>query len=100
MFNFFPKSYRSWREVAKYGRLSQAIDDNIFHMYFARCIPKATATNSEYVILIASPWLQWLHESASELFVYVHYLLTYLLTYLLNYLSTYLLTYLATYLLT
>jgi hypothetical protein len=29
--------------------------------------PKATHTHSEYVILIAFPQQQWLHESASEL---------------------------------
>ena len=30
-------------------------------------IPKATSTNSEYEILIASPLQQWLHDRASLL---------------------------------
>ena len=34
-------------------------------------ITKATNTHSEYVILIAFPWQQWLQERASVLRVYV-----------------------------
>jgi len=33
----------------------------------AFCIPKATNTQSEYVILISFPPQQWLHEQASML---------------------------------
>ena len=36
-------------------------------MLIARWIPKATNTHSEYVILIAFPPQQWLHERASML---------------------------------
>ena len=36
-------------------------------MRIARCIPKATNTHSEYVILIAFPLKQSLHERASVL---------------------------------
>ena len=36
-------------------------------MRIACCIPKATDTHSEYVILIAFPQQQWLHELASVL---------------------------------
>jgi len=39
----------------------------IWRMRFASCIPKATNTHSEYVILIAFPLQQWLNESASML---------------------------------
>ena len=34
-------------------------------MRIACRVPKATNTHSEYVILIAFPLQQWLHESAS-----------------------------------
>jgi hypothetical protein len=39
----------------------------ILRMRIARCIPKATDTHTEYVILIAFPLQQWLHERASML---------------------------------
>jgi len=39
----------------------------IWCMRFAFWIPKATYTYSEYVILIAFPLQQWLHERASML---------------------------------
>ena len=32
--------------------------------HISRCIPKATNTHSEYVIVIAFPQEQWLHERA------------------------------------
>jgi len=38
----------------------------------AFCIPKATNTCSEYVILIALPLQQWLHECA-PMFHYMHF---------------------------
>jgi len=40
-------------------------------MRIACCIPKATKTLSEYVILIAFPLQQWLHESLNVM-LYVH----------------------------
>ena len=36
-------------------------------MTLFKWIPKATDTHSEYVIFIAFPLQQWLHESTSEL---------------------------------
>jgi hypothetical protein len=39
----------------------------IWHMYIACRIPKATNTHSEYVIRIAFPSHQWLHEDVSVL---------------------------------
>jgi hypothetical protein len=36
-------------------------------MRFECCVPKATNTHSEYVILISLPLQQWLHEHASVL---------------------------------
>jgi len=37
----------------------------VWRMRIACWIPKATYTHAEYVILIAVPLQQWLHESAS-----------------------------------
>jgi len=37
----------------------------IWCMLISRRVPKATNTHSEYVILIAFPLQQWLHERAS-----------------------------------
>jgi hypothetical protein len=41
--------------------------NTIWRMRIACCIPKVTKTHSEYVILIAFPLQQWLHERASML---------------------------------
>jgi hypothetical protein len=47
----------------------------IWRMRIARWIPKATDTHSEYVILIAFPLQQWLHERASMLrYTYISFL--------------------------
>jgi hypothetical protein len=47
----------------------------IWRMRIARWIPKATNTHSKYVILIAFPLQQWLHERASLLrYTYIAYL--------------------------
>ena len=44
----------------------------IARMHFACQITKAADTNSEYVIVIACPQQQWLHECASVLrFTYI-----------------------------
>ena len=54
--------------MKKHGRTRQATDDNkIRRMRFACWITKATNTPSEYLILIAFPWQQWLRERASML---------------------------------
>jgi hypothetical protein len=55
-----------WDNVEKFCTAGQAID-NIRHMRVACWVPKATNTHSEYVVLIAFPLQQWLHESASLL---------------------------------
>jgi len=62
--------------VEKYGRARQATDDDIiWRMRIACWIPKATDKHSEYVILIALPQQQWLHERASMLrYTYIAYL--------------------------
>jgi len=46
----------------------------IWYMRIACWIIKTTNTYSEYVILIAFPWQQQLHEWASLLRLFVHYL--------------------------
>jgi len=58
-----------------YGSVGQVTYDNIIqHIGFACWITKATDTHSEYVILIASPRQQWLHEWASMLlYMYIAY---------------------------
>ena len=43
------------------------LDNTIWHICFACRITKATNTHSVYVILIAFPLQQWLHECASML---------------------------------
>ena len=54
--------------MKKYGRASQATDDNIIQcMRFACWITKTTGTHSEYVMLIAFPRQQWLRERATML---------------------------------
>jgi hypothetical protein len=61
-----------WKNMVQTG---QATDGNIIQrMRFACCITKATDTHSEYVTLISFPRQQLLHERASELRLYVHWL--------------------------
>ena len=60
----FRRSCRLWDSVRKYCRAGQTIIDNMAHAFW---IPKAVITHSEYVILIAFPLQQWLHERASML---------------------------------
>ena len=52
-----------WKNLAEWGRQQVTI----WCMHIACWIPKATDTHSEYVILIAFPLQQWLHERASML---------------------------------
>ena len=64
---FFRKSYRLWDNVEIYSA-GQAIDVTIIRgMRFSCWIPMATNTHSEYVILVAFPRQQQLHESSSIL---------------------------------
>jgi len=59
----------------KYCRTRQATNDNIIRRMRIACwIPKASDIHSEYVILIAFPLLQWLHERAWNVTLYVHWL--------------------------
>jgi hypothetical protein len=44
----------------------------IWRMCIACWVTKATDTHSEYVIFIAFPWQQWLHEHASMLCLCIH----------------------------
>jgi hypothetical protein len=54
--------------VEKYGTSRQVTDDSVIRRMRIACwIIKATDTHSEYVILIAFPLQQWLHEGASML---------------------------------
>jgi hypothetical protein len=54
--------------MEKYYRPGQATYDSVIRRMRIACwIPKATNTHSEYVTLIAFPWLQWLHERVSVL---------------------------------
>ena len=54
--------------VEKIVRAGQVTDENIIRrMRFACWITKATHELSEYVILITSPWQQWLHVRNSVL---------------------------------
>jgi hypothetical protein len=56
------------RKCRKYRTAGQATDDNIIRRVLVVCwITKATDTNSEYVVIIAFPWQQWLRERASIL---------------------------------
>jgi hypothetical protein len=67
---FFENMSRKFKVLQPDG---QTTDDNTTRrMRFACCITKATDTHSEYVILIALPWAQWLRERASMLHVHVH----------------------------
>ena len=60
--------------MEKYGTARQATEDNTIRCMRIACwIPKATNTHLEYVIFIAFPLQQWLHERASLLrYTYVH----------------------------
>jgi hypothetical protein len=53
----------TWKNIVQSGRPQMAI----WLMPIACGIHKVTHTHSEYVILIAFPPQQWLHESASVL---------------------------------
>jgi len=53
----------TWKNIVERGRPQLAI----LHMRIACWITKATSTHSGYVILIAFPKQQWLHERASLL---------------------------------
>ena len=54
---------KTWKNTVERGRPQITI----WRMRIASWIPKATNTFSEFVILIAFPQQQWLHERASML---------------------------------
>jgi len=57
-----------WENAVKPGKPQMTI----LRMHIARCILRATNTHSVYVILIAFPLQQWLHERAPMLhYVYI-----------------------------
>jgi hypothetical protein len=70
--NIFSKNHT----VEKYNRPRQATDKNTIQcMHFSCWIHKATGTHSEYVLLIAVPQQQWLHEHASiSHYIYIAWL--------------------------
>jgi hypothetical protein len=61
-----------WKDIVEPARPQMTIWD----MRIAYWIPKATNTHSEYVIVIAFPLQQWLHERSSMI-IYVHCLSCY-----------------------
>jgi hypothetical protein len=69
-----------------YGRDGQETYDNIIRRMCIACrMNKAIGTRSEYVILIAFPLQQWLHERASVLRLYVHACLIYSYFHIIRY---------------
>jgi hypothetical protein len=66
--NFFPPENPAiyeimWNNIVEPGRAQMTM----WRMLIACWIPEPTNTHSEYVILIAFPLQQWLHERASLL---------------------------------
>jgi hypothetical protein len=60
---FVPFLKIMWKNIVERGRPQLAM----WHMRIACCIPKATNTHSQYVILVAFPLQQLLPEHASML---------------------------------
>ena len=73
MFNNFPPPFFFFENRAVYGIMWKNIVQpdrpkrTTWRTRIACWVPKATNTHSEYVILIAFPLQQWLHEHASML---------------------------------
>jgi len=57
-----------WKNIAEWDRPRMTI----WYMRIACWIPKPTNTHSQYVILVAFPLQQWLHECTSMLRLCVH----------------------------
>ena len=70
---FFPETHAVYEIMwKKYCKAKQATNDEIIRrISFACWIPKATKEHSEYVILIAFPLQQWLHEGP-QFCIYTH----------------------------
>ena len=67
------------KNAEKYGRTGQATDESIIWSMLIACwIPKATETDSEYVILVALPRQYLLQEQGSFLpYTYIACLVAY-----------------------
>ena len=75
---FFQHSRCLWDNMEKYGRTSQATDDNMIQRTSTACwILKATYMHSEFVKLIAFPRQGWLLYMIVFLFIYDCVLKTY-----------------------
>jgi len=68
----YRKSCRVWDNVEKYGTAGQATDETTWRMRIACCIPKSTDAHSIFVILVAFPPQQWLHETRLNVTLYIH----------------------------
>ena len=73
MFSNVPPNNRAvyeimWKNTVEPDRQQMTL----WRMRIACRIAKATNTHSEYVIIIAFPLQQWLHERASVLTLYLH----------------------------
>ena len=66
-FFFFFENRAVYEIMWKNAIQPEATDNITWRMRFARWITKGTNTHSQYVILIACPLQQWLHERASLL---------------------------------
>jgi len=62
-----PENHPVYEKMCKHIVESDRPQMKILRMRIACWIPKATSTHSEYVIIIAFPLQQWLHERASVL---------------------------------
>ena len=65
--NFLRKIVQFYELMWKYIVERDGPQMTIWRMRIARCVRKATNTHVEYVILVAFPLQQWLHERASLL---------------------------------
>ena len=74
--NFFLISCCLWDNVERYCRAGQTTQMTIIRFMRTACwLHKATHVHSEYVILIALPLQQWLHELATVLhYKYISFL--------------------------
>jgi hypothetical protein len=65
--NFLPKNRAVYEKMRKIYVQPGRPQMTVWRLRIACRIPKATNTLSEYVVLIALPLQQWLHERASVL---------------------------------
>jgi len=78
--NFFKKKNFTFYEIMWKNTVQPGRPQMTWRMYIAYWIPTATNTHSEYVIFIAFPLQQWLHERASVLrYTYIASLVTHII---------------------